>query len=163
MLHMQHNEPMTTDATPPIADELSREIAQNCVLTRTRQISRVLTAVYDQEMRPFGLNATQFSMLALVLEFGPISRSELGRRNHQDRSTLTRNLQPLVEQELVAEQVPPGGGRRRPLTLTPQGHAILHRAAPGWSSAQTKAKELLGDEGARALMGIAGGLPRRKD
>ena len=154
---------MTSKATSLNGDALSREITQNCLLTRTRQISRVLTAVYDQEMRPFGINSTQFSMLALILEFGPISRSELGRRNHQDRSTLTRNLQPLVEQGLVAEQVPADGGRRRPLSLTEQGRKVLHGAAPGWSAAQAKAKAMLGESGANALMGIAGDLPRRAD
>lgn len=78
--------------------KVSREIARNCLLTRTRQISRVVTAIYDEAMRPFGINSSQFTLLVLITELGPLSRSDLGRRNHHDRSTLTRNLQPLLSQ-----------------------------------------------------------------
>lgn len=152
---------MTLDVQRKAGDEVSREIACNCLLTRTRQISRVLTALYDEELRPFGIASSQFSLLVLVMEFGPLSRSDLGRRNHHDRSTLTRNLQPLISQGWVCEGTPGDDGRSRPLSLTGQGKALLHSAAFAWSAAQTKAKALLGDVGTNALMGIAGELPRR--
>jgi len=38
---------------------------------------------------------------------------------------------------------------------------MLRSAAPAWSAAQAKAKALLGEAGANAIMGIAGELPRR--
>jgi DNA-binding MarR family transcriptional regulator len=151
---------MTLDLQHKAGNEVSSEIAQNCLLTRTRQISRVLTAIYDEELRPFGINSPQFSLLVLIMELGPLSRSDLGRRNHHDRSTLTRNLQPLISQGWVSEGVPRGDGRSRPLSLTEQGEALLHCGASAWSAAQTKAKALLGEVGADALMGIAGELPR---
>ncbi len=152
---------MTSDVRRKAANEVSSEVTRNCLLTRTRQISRVLTAIYDQELRPFGINSPQFTLLVLILALGPLSRSDLGRRNHQDRSTLTRNLQPLVVQGWVSEDLPADGGRSRPLTLTKQGREMLRSAAPAWSAAQTKAKALLGEAGANAIMGIAGELPRR--
>lgn len=130
-------------------------------LTHTRQISRVLTAIYDDALRPFGINAPQFSLLVLIAEHEPLSRSDLGRKNHHDRSTLTRILQPLISQGWVAEGFPGGDGRSRPLSLTEQGRALLSSAASAWSTAQTKARALLGEAGADALMGIAGELPRR--
>jgi DNA-binding MarR family transcriptional regulator len=152
---------MTLDVQRKAGDEVSGEIARNCLVTRTRQISRVLTAIYDEELRPFDIASPQFTLLVLIMEFGPLSRSDLGRRNHHDRSTLTRNLQPLISQGWVFEGVPGDDGRSRPLSLTEQGRELLHRAAPAWSAAQTKAKALLGEVGANALMGIAGELPRR--
>jgi DNA-binding MarR family transcriptional regulator len=142
------------------AAEASSKIARSCLLTRTRQISRVLTAIYDEELRPFGINSPQFTLLVLVMELGPLSRSDLGRRNHHDRSTLTRNLQPLIAQAWIAEGTVAEDGRSRPLSLTEQGKALLHRAASAWSVAQEKAKAVLGEAGATALMGIAGDLPR---
>jgi len=143
-------------------DEVSSKIARNCLLTRTRQISRVLTAIYDEELRPFGITPPQFTLLVIIMELGPLSRSDLGRRNHHDRSTLTRNLQPLIAQGWVSEGVAGDDGRSRPLSLTEQGKELLHRAAPAWSAAQTKTKALLGETGATALMGIAHELPRRE-
>ncbi|BCZ83285.1 transcriptional regulator [Paraburkholderia terrae] len=152
---------MTSDHRYDTCANVSRKIAQSCLLTRTRQISRVLTAIYDEALRPFGVNASQFTLLVLIMEFGPLSRATLGRKNHHDRSTLTRNLQPLVAQGWVVEGMPGDDGRSRPLSLTKQGKALLHDAASAWSAAQSKAQSLLGEAGANALMGIAGDLPNR--
>ncbi|MEX3937828.1 MarR family winged helix-turn-helix transcriptional regulator [Paraburkholderia phymatum] len=153
------NETVELDRT---ADEsLSSRIARNCLLTRARQISRVLTSIYDDAMRPFGIVAPQFSLLVLIAEFGPISRSDLSRRNHHERSTLTRNLQPLIAQGWVAEGVPASGGRRRPLSLTHEGKTLLNSAASAWSAAQRHATHLLGEGGAHELANIARELPLR--
>ena len=95
---MQHESNGTVELDRTADEPLSSQIARNCLLTRARQISRVLTSVYDDALRPFGIVAPQFSLLVLIAEFGPISRSDLGRRNHHERSTLTRNLQPLIAQ-----------------------------------------------------------------
>lgn len=140
---------------------VSREIACNCLLTRTRQISRVVTAIYDEAMRPFSINSSQFTLLVLVTEFGPLTRSDLGRRNHHDRSTLTRNLQPLISQGWISEGLVGNDGRSRPLSMTAEGKTLLHSAASAWSVAQTRAKAVLGEVGALALMEIAGELPHR--
>ena len=145
----------------PTGNDVSSEIARNCLLTRTRQISRVLTAIYDEQLRPFGINASQFTLLVLIVEFGPLSRADLGRKNHHDRSTLTRNLQPLISQGWVFEAIPGNNGRSRPLSLTEQGKTLLRNAATAWSTAQAKARSLVGEIGANALMGIAGELPQR--
>jgi DNA-binding MarR family transcriptional regulator len=158
---MQHEASRTTDMKRMSRDAVSHDIALNCVLTRTRQISRALTAIYDDAMRPFGIAASQFSLLVLVAEFGPLSRSDLGRRNQHDRSTLTRNLQPMIAQGWIAEGIVGIDGRSRPLSLTEAGHALLDRASAAWSAAQARATALLGEAGARALMDIAGELPLR--
>jgi DNA-binding MarR family transcriptional regulator len=146
--------------TPRLADPASAEITRDCILTRTRRISRVLTAIYDQELRPFGINAPQFSLLVLIAELGPISRSDLGKRNHQGPSTLSRNLQLLISQGWVSEGRADEGGRRKPMSLTEQGRALMRDAASAWSSAQAKAKELLGESGASLIMEIANALPK---
>jgi len=138
---------------------VSKDVTQNCLLTRARQISRVLTGIYDQELQPYGVNSPQFTLLVLIAELGPLSRSELGRNNHQDRSTLSRNLQHLIELGWVDEDQT-AGGRRRPLSLTPAGIDLLNAAAPGWAAAQAKALKLLGDESSAAIMNAAGKLPR---
>ncbi len=70
---------MSADRTYSTSDEASRNIAHSCLLTRARQISRVMTTLYDQALRPFDIHAPQFSLLVLIMEFGPISRADLGR------------------------------------------------------------------------------------
>jgi DNA-binding MarR family transcriptional regulator len=135
------------------------EITRGCLLTRTRKISRVVTGIYDQELRPLGINSPQFSLLVIISRLGPASRADIGRENFQDRSTLTRNLQPLLSEGWVEEIASEAGGRRRPLVLTKAGHELLCNATPAWREAQRKAKRVLGKLGATAVMDIARALP----
>ena len=37
------------------AQAIANEVARECVMTRWRTTNRVLAAVYDEELRPFGL------------------------------------------------------------------------------------------------------------
>jgi DNA-binding MarR family transcriptional regulator len=146
------------DRTAPVDAPLIDEITRHCLLTRSRRISRIVTSIFDRELRPFGVNATQFSMLVLIVRLGNASRAEIGRANNLERSTSTRNLQLLLS-EGWAEEVLPAKGRSRPVTISQAGRTLLSAAMPAWRVAQAKAKRLLGDQGAAALLGIADSLP----
>jgi DNA-binding MarR family transcriptional regulator len=148
----------TTSTDAALAAGLIAEVAQHCLLTRTRIISRVVTNIYDQALRPYGVNSSQFSMLVVIAKMRGASRAELGRANHLERSTSTRNLQLLLDQGWVNEQ-PPTHGRSRPIVLSKTGHELLEAAMPAWRAAQETARKRLGDEGASALLSIADGLP----
>ncbi|HEY5802616.1 MAG TPA: MarR family winged helix-turn-helix transcriptional regulator [Lysobacter sp.] len=134
------------------------EVTQSCLLTRTRRISRVVTSIFDQELRPFGVNASQFSLLVLIAGKDGASRAELGRANHQERSTSTRNLQLVLDQGW-AEEIIPAKGRSRPIVLSQAGRELLAAAMPAWRSAQAQTRQLLGDNGAGAIVDLAAGLP----
>lgn len=137
---------------------LTDEITSQCLLTRTRSISRVITSIYDQELRPFGVNASQFSMLVLIAHLGNASRAQLGRANHLERSTSTRNLQ-LMLADGWAVEVLPEKGRSRPIVLSQAGRELLASAMPAWRAAQAKAKRLMGEDGAASLLTLAASLP----
>jgi DNA-binding MarR family transcriptional regulator len=137
---------------------LVEEVTQHCLLTRTRSLSRVVTSIYDQALRPYEVNSSQFSMLVLIAKMNGGSRAELGRANHLERSTSTRNLQLLLDQGWI-EELSPTHGRSRPILLSQAGRKLLATAMPAWRSAQETAKRLLGEEGASALLSIADGLP----
>jgi DNA-binding MarR family transcriptional regulator len=134
------------------------EVVEHCLLTRTRSISRVVTSMYDQALRPYGLNSSQFSMLVLIGKMNGASRAELGRANHLERSTSTRNLQLMLDQGWI-EELAPTSGRSRPILLSEAGRKLLTTAMPAWRSAQQEAKRMLGEEGASALLSIADALP----
>ena len=130
------------------------EIAQGCLLTRTRRIARVVTAIYDEELRPYGVSAPQFSLLVLIAKLNGASRAEIGRANHQERSTLTRNLAILLAEGWI-EEIMPKSGRSRPILLTGEGRELLASAAEAWRSAQLKTKQLLGDDGGAAIVDLS--------
>jgi DNA-binding MarR family transcriptional regulator len=146
----------TESANPDIG--LTKEVTSQCLLTRSRSIARVITSIYDQELRSFGVSASQFSMLILIAHMGGASRARLGRANHQERSTSTRNLQ-LVLAEGWAEEQQPEKGRSRPIVLSQGGRELLASAMPAWRAAQHKAKLLLGEDGAASLLNLAANLP----
>ncbi|HEY5849725.1 MAG TPA: hypothetical protein VIT62_03005 [Lysobacter sp.] len=144
--------------TPKNLSGMVDEVTQSCLLTRTRRISRVITSIFDQELRPFGVNASQFSLLVLIAGKDGASRAELGRANHQERSTSTRNLQLVLDQGW-AEEIIPDKGRSRPIVLSQAGRELLAAALPAWRSAQAQTRQLLGDNGASAIVDLAAGLP----
>jgi DNA-binding MarR family transcriptional regulator len=137
-------------------DALANEINRECLLTRTRQISRVITSIYDQHLRPFGINAPQFSLLVVIARLGEASRGEIGRQNHQEKSTLTRNLQLMLSEGWIMETAASnsrGGGRA--IAITKAGRKLLSEAAPAWRAAQKLGKDLLGESGVAAVKSIA--------
>src|SRR5262245_64758534 len=69
------------------------EVLRDCIATRLRMANRVITKVYDDALRPFGLKVTQMSMLVVAEDRGLIRQSEVGAELQLDDSTLSRNLE----------------------------------------------------------------------
>jgi DNA-binding MarR family transcriptional regulator len=134
------------------------EITRSCILTRIRRLSRVVTSIYDQALRPHDINAPQFSMLVLIARLGGATRAGIGRANNQERSTLTRNLQLLQSQRWI-EEVPGKNGRGRLIVISKDGQDLLTTAWPAWCSAQAHARRLIGDDGATAITDISDRIP----
>ncbi len=135
---------------PNIADLITSQ----CLMGRTRYLSRVLTGIYDEEVRPFGVQATQVTLLATVAAYGPVRRSDLGRWLHFDSSTLTRNLRVMLENEWL-EEVSDGKDRRGlPLQITNAGADLLRALGPAWQRAQERAVQMVGGDGRTAVMGL---------
>lgn len=160
MVYMHYNEKM--EATNKKLDSelaIIGEITPSCLLTRVRRVSRVVTSIFDQELRRFNVNASQFSMLVLIARLGSASRAEISRANHQERSTSTRNLNILLSEGWAEEVEHQKNGRRIPITLSQAGRDLLTAAMPAWRSAQAETRRLLGEEGADAMVMLADNLP----
>ncbi len=116
-----------------------------CTCFRLRRASRRVTQFYERHLEPSGLKVTQFGLLSGIRACGSISITELAEAMGMDRTTLTRNLKPLLDQTLVA--VKEGADRRtRAVQLTPEGEAAYRRAAPLWKEAQTALVSTIGPE-----------------
>jgi hypothetical protein len=76
---------------------IARSVA--CTCFKLRSLARRVTQLYDHEMAPSGLKVTQYSLLAHAMR-GTVgvapTVSELADAMFTDRTTLTRNLRPLV-------------------------------------------------------------------
>src|SRR2546422_4080503 len=81
-----------------------------CVCSTLRMVTRAVTQLYDDVLRPSGLRVTQFSMLATLARLGEANLTQLEATLAIDQTTLTRSLH-LLEQARVIERVPHPDGR----------------------------------------------------
>jgi DNA-binding MarR family transcriptional regulator len=130
------------------------EVLRDCVATRLRMASRVVTKVYDDALRPLGLTVTQLAMLVVAEDRGLIRQSGVGAELKLDDSTLSRNLERMRSNGWL-EEVPADDARVHSYRLTEAGRALLEEAVPCWRGAQAEARRLLGDAGVRALRRFA--------
>ena len=101
--------------------------------------------MYNRELRPSGLEFTQYTLLMTLEIAGEITQKGLGRVLAMDSTTLTRTLVSLVERGWV--KAGEGEDRReKRLALTSAGRRKLEQARPRWERAQRKLHEALGDK-----------------
>ena len=106
---------------------------------------RVVSQSYDAALKPAGLKATQFTLLAVIAGRGPMPMTRLAEILVMDRTTLTRNLKPLVAKgwaEIGRER----DERVRLISATEAGKAVVAEAAPLWRQAQARVEHRLGAE-----------------
>lgn len=114
-----------------------------CASFNFRRASRAITALYDKALQASGIRSTQFAILTAVAKSQPVSISTISEILIMDATTLTRSLQLLRKQGLIAIS-PRGKMRQRFLNLTLQGEKTLARAIPLWRGIQQKFEEKAG-------------------
>jgi DNA-binding MarR family transcriptional regulator len=121
---------------------------RRCVCTAARRRSRDLTRAFEKAMRGSGVRGTQFTLLATLIQTGPIATTRLADFQGLERTTLTRNLRPLIRDGLV--QIDEAEDRRvRKVAITPAGEEAARRAFPFWKKAQDSALAISSGEAQR--------------
>src|SRR5437667_3994293 len=136
--------PMERPATGVSGERESVRLSP-CVCSTLRMVSRAVTQLYDDILRPSGLRVTQFSILATMARSGEANLRQLEAALAIDQTTLTRSLN-LLERDRMIERVPHPDGRIKAMRLTGKGRRVLSVARPLWAQAQNK---VLKDLGAR--------------
>jgi DNA-binding MarR family transcriptional regulator len=132
-------------------------MARECIAVRMRLINRVISAVYDDALRPFGLRISQANILAAVAYIEKARPAEISRILLIEKSTLSRDIE-LMKQKRWLVSDPPAGGRHQTVQLTAEGTKLLGKIEPSWEKAQAEAKLLIGDDGEAALRQMASRL-----
>ncbi len=125
--------------------EIAEATSATCLATRVRQLSRIVTRVYDDAMRPLGITASQFTLLTQLAQQDGITAVEIGHSLDIEKSTLSRNLKRLLALGHLTMD-PPAGRRGRGLHLTPKGQAVIQQAYPVWKDAQNRSVRVMGPE-----------------
>lgn len=129
-----------------------RECA-DCSCFAMRRGARAVTQLYDRYLRPSGLKATQFTLLAVLGQAGSMPLTRAAGYLGMERTTLTRNLRPLLAKGYV--EVDAGQDRRvRMVRITEAGEDVARRALPLWRQAQKAIANLLPAETLQAVQDL---------
>jgi DNA-binding MarR family transcriptional regulator len=132
-------------------------MVRECIAVRVRLINRVISVLYDEALRPFGLRISQANILAAVAQMGESRPVDVSRILRIEKSTLSRDVE-LMKRNGWLESEPPTGGRNQTIRLTTQGNKLLGRIRPSWEKAQAEAKLLIGEDGEASLRQMASRL-----
>ena len=89
---------MKRDVTKP---GLLDRIAGDCIAVRVRLINRVVTAIYDEALRPHGLRVSQANILVAVARKGEARPADICRLLRLEKSTLSRDVEVMKAQGLA--------------------------------------------------------------
>ncbi|MDR3601372.1 MAG: MarR family winged helix-turn-helix transcriptional regulator [Desulfosporosinus sp.] len=108
-----------------------------------RRASRAITHFYEKLLEPSGLKVTQYSLLRNLELVEPVSMSVLAKIMRIDRTTLNRNMKPLIISGLITAN---SGEdlRSKQVILTEAGKAALLNAWPLWDEAQASLEKYVG-------------------
>jgi DNA-binding MarR family transcriptional regulator len=125
---------------------------QRCAGFNLRRATRAISRLYDEILRPSGLQGTQYSLLVTIAVAGPAPINQIADLQVMDRTTLTRNLKPLEKKGLI--EITPGEDQRtRLVALTDLGQETLAQMFPLWQQAHNRVTEMLGTDRFNSLLG----------
>ena len=110
---------------------------------KLRKATRLITQAYDTALKPAGVKATQFTLLATLRGLDDPPLTKLAEVMVMDRTTLTRNLKPLVDKGLIRFGTEEDQ-RVKQIQLTEKGEKLLDEAMPEWQHIQSEVMQRLG-------------------
>jgi DNA-binding MarR family transcriptional regulator len=116
----------------PIPFAATLEIRDLCLCLHVQTAARALARRFDAALRPLGISSWQFSLLMALNRPVPATIGQVAETLGMDRTTLTANLKPLVQRDLVTVTVDPDDRRGRRVALTEPGMNLLAEALPVW-------------------------------
>ena len=106
-------------------------------------VTRAVTQLYDDVLRPSGVRVTQFTILATIGRMREANLKQLEDTLAIDQTTLTRSLN-LLERDGLIERSPHPDGRVKAMRLASKGARVLEIARPLWAQAQDQVLRELG-------------------
>jgi DNA-binding MarR family transcriptional regulator len=146
--------------TAPVS-ELEQPTLLPCLCAQTRRVDRLLNRIYDDALRPLGINTVQKSLLTNIGRYPDgLDTAELCRRLALDRSTLTRNLTALEHLGFITIAPAARDRRKRIVALTDAGRTTVAASEPLWGEAQRQVVDLLGFERAMEMTSLLADVER---
>jgi DNA-binding MarR family transcriptional regulator len=116
-----------------------------CNCMNIRRAARAVTQFYDDAVKSCGLSVAQLSLLRHLEMSKMITISELAKVMRIDRTTLNRNMKPMIKEGFI--NVSFGKDlRTREVVLTEKGKEAVVKGWVLWGEAQASMKEYMGED-----------------
>jgi DNA-binding MarR family transcriptional regulator len=128
----------------------------DCACATVRRAARLVTQLYDEELRPH-IEVPQFALLSMLEQQPGCTQSTLAKGTGSEKTTISRNLA-LMRKRGWIEDAPSDDPRDRRMRITTAGQSVLRAARPGWSRAQKRLASAMMPEEWQKLRGVLDGL-----
>ncbi|MBO9655388.1 MAG: winged helix-turn-helix transcriptional regulator [Agrobacterium tumefaciens] len=115
-----------------------------CLCLHAQRAARALARLFDNALKPIGINNGQFSLLMSLNRPEPPPMGPVAHLLAMDRTTLTAALKPLERRGLVSIEQDPKDKRGKRLRLTADGMAVLAAAFPIWQDTHAEVEARIG-------------------
>lgn len=102
-----------------------------------RRTTRAVSRLYDEEIAVSGVRGTQYTLLRVLDEAGPLRQQDIAEFMSADATTLSRTLRPLERDGHLRSTVGEDKRERR-WEITAAGRRRLRAALPRWERAQAR-------------------------
>ena len=115
----------------------------SCKCIGLRKASNNLTKIYNSALIKVDLKITQFSTLKNIQKLGKTNIKDLSSELELDRTTVLRNIEKLIEMDLVSYKYE-NDDKNKIIQLTTVGKSKLRKAIIVWEETQYKYIKALG-------------------
>lgn len=119
-------------------------VRDSCLCLHAQRAARALARLFDNALKPVGINNGQFSLLMSLNRPEPPPMGPVANLLAMDRTTLTAALKPLERRGLVSIEQDPKDKRGKRLRLTVEGMAVLTAAFTIWQQTHAEIEARIG-------------------
>ncbi len=116
-----------------------------CISGKMSRVHRFTANIFRKYLHPFGITNSQLSLLFILSKMDGLTQKELTQISVLEKSSINRNLKRLFDHNLATRKDFPI------ITITQEGKTFVNKVIPEWEKAMAEIKELLGEEGEKAL------------
>lgn len=121
-----------------------------CLGARLRRISRIIDTEYRTCVQGFGITENQMNILFVLKASGEISQGQIGSILVLERSTVSRNINLLVKQDLVIKT----SSYQPEVELTKKGVVLVEELVPVWEKVMDNLIKTIGIENFESIKAL---------
>lgn len=93
----------------------------------SNRVSQDIAGLYSKR---FGLNITEWRVMAVLGHQSPLSANTVAERTAMDKVAVSRAVSGLLEKKILIRQTDPADGRRSSLKLSAKGYSVFDQIVP---------------------------------